>query len=84
MAILNSTPLHKLAAILGGITTSKRAGLVNVTNATSAESCGMNLYLQKVVYSQAHDNYRVILKLDEGEFESDRSASSTGRMSLGN
>ena len=29
----------------------------------------MNLYLRKVVHTQAHDNYRVILKLDEGEFE---------------
>ena len=29
----------------------------------------MNLYLRKVIHSQAHDNYRVVLKLDEGEFE---------------
>jgi len=29
----------------------------------------MNLYLRKVIHPQAHDNYRVILKLDEGEFE---------------
>ena len=29
----------------------------------------MNLYLRKVVHAQAHDNYRVVLKLDEGEFE---------------
>src|SRR5215472_18597902 len=29
----------------------------------------MDLYLRKVVHPQAHDNYRVILKLDEGEFE---------------
>jgi translation initiation factor 2 beta subunit (eIF-2beta)/eIF-5 len=29
----------------------------------------MNLYLRKVVHPQAHDNYRVVLKLDEGEFE---------------
>ena len=29
----------------------------------------MNLYLRKVVHPQAHDNYRAILKLDEGEFE---------------
>jgi hypothetical protein len=29
----------------------------------------MNLYLRKVIHPQAHDNYRVILKLDEREFE---------------
>jgi len=29
----------------------------------------MNLYLRKVTHPQAHDNYLVILKLDEGEFE---------------
>ena len=29
----------------------------------------MNLYLRKVVHPQAHDNYRVVLKRDEGEFE---------------
>jgi hypothetical protein len=29
----------------------------------------MNLYLRKVVHPQAHENYRVVLKLDEGEFE---------------
>ena len=29
----------------------------------------MDLYLRRVIHSQAHDNYRVILKLDEGEFE---------------
>jgi hypothetical protein len=29
----------------------------------------MNLYLRKVVHPQAQDNYRVVLKLDEGEFE---------------
>jgi len=29
----------------------------------------MNLYLRKVIHPQAHDNYRVVLKLDEGEFE---------------
>ena len=29
----------------------------------------MDLYLRKVIHPQAHDNYRVILKLDEGEFE---------------
>jgi len=26
----------------------------------------MDLYLRKVIHPQAHDNYRVILKLDEG------------------
>src|SRR5215831_13318654 len=31
--------------------------------------CGMNLYLRKVVHTQAHDNYRVILKCEESEFE---------------
>jgi hypothetical protein len=30
---------------------------------------GMALYLRKVIHPQAHDNCRVILKLDEGEFE---------------
>jgi len=29
----------------------------------------MNLYLRKVIHPQAHDNYRVILKCEEGEFE---------------
>ena len=29
----------------------------------------MNLYLRKVIHPQAHDNYRVILKLDDDEFE---------------
>jgi len=29
----------------------------------------VNLYLRKVAHPQAHDNYRVVLKLDEGEFE---------------
>jgi hypothetical protein len=28
----------------------------------------MDLYLRKVIHPQAHENYRVILKLDEGEF----------------
>jgi hypothetical protein len=39
------------------------------TQATSAGSCGMNLYLRKVVHSQAHDNYRVILKRGGDEVE---------------
>ncbi|MBV9531452.1 MAG: hypothetical protein JO283_10380 [Bradyrhizobium sp.] len=29
----------------------------------------MDLYLRKIIHPQAHDNYRVVLKLDEGEFE---------------
>ena len=29
----------------------------------------MNLYLRKVVHAQAHDNYRVVLKCEDGEFE---------------
>jgi len=29
----------------------------------------MNLYLQKVTHAQAHENYRVVLKLDGDEFE---------------
>ena len=29
----------------------------------------MNLYLRKIIHPQAHDNYRVILKRDDGEFE---------------
>jgi hypothetical protein len=29
----------------------------------------MALYLRKVIHPQAHDNYRVILKLDGSEFE---------------
>ena len=29
----------------------------------------MNLYLRKVVHTQAHENYRVILKRDGDEFE---------------
>jgi hypothetical protein len=27
------------------------------------------LYLRKVIHPQAHDSYRVVLKLDEGEFQ---------------
>jgi hypothetical protein len=30
---------------------------------------GMNLNLRKVVHPQAHENYRVVLKLDGDEFE---------------
>jgi hypothetical protein len=30
---------------------------------------GMDLFLRKVVHVQAKDNYRVILKTEEGEFE---------------
>ena len=29
----------------------------------------MNLYLRKVIHPQAHENYRVILKGEDGEFE---------------
>jgi hypothetical protein len=29
----------------------------------------MDLYLRKVTHPQAHENYRVVLRLDEGEFE---------------
>ena len=29
----------------------------------------MDLYLRKVTHPQAHNNHRVILKLDKGEFE---------------
>ena len=29
----------------------------------------MKIYLRRVTHSQAHDNYRVILKREEGEFE---------------
>lgn len=29
----------------------------------------MDLYLRKVAHTRARDNYRVIIKLDEGEFE---------------
>jgi hypothetical protein len=29
----------------------------------------MDLYLRKVIHPQAHDNYRVIFKCDDGEFE---------------
>ena len=29
----------------------------------------MDLYLRRVIHPQAHDNYRVILKCDDGEFE---------------
>jgi hypothetical protein len=42
----------------------------------------MDLYLREVIHSQAHDNYRVILKLDEGEFEIGSRA--RWRMGLGN
>ena len=37
--------------------------------ATPAELCGMKIYLRRVTHSQVHDNYRVILKREEGEFE---------------
>ena len=29
----------------------------------------MDLYLRKVEHSQAHNNYRVLIKLDDGDFE---------------
>jgi hypothetical protein len=29
----------------------------------------MDLYLRRVIHPQAHENYRVVLKRDEGEFE---------------
>jgi hypothetical protein len=29
----------------------------------------MDLYLRKVIHPQAHENYRVILKCEDGEFE---------------
>jgi hypothetical protein len=29
----------------------------------------MKIYLRRVTHSQVHDNYRVILKREEGEFE---------------
>ena len=29
----------------------------------------MSLYLRRIIHPQAHDNYRVILKLEDGEFE---------------
>jgi hypothetical protein len=35
---------------------------------TRAESSRVDLYLRKFIHPQAHENYRVILKLDEGEF----------------
>jgi hypothetical protein len=38
------------------------------SSATPAEK-GTALYLRRVVHPQAQDNYRVVLKLDEGEFE---------------
>ena len=48
---------------------SARAHDTPCPDATPAQSCGMNLYLRKVIHPQAHDDYRVILKLEEGEFE---------------
>ena len=32
-------------------------------------SCGIDLYLRKIIHPQAHDNYRVILKREDREFE---------------
>jgi len=32
----------------------------------TAKLCGMKLYLRRATHSQAHDNYRVILKREEG------------------
>ena len=29
----------------------------------------MDLYLRKVIHPQAHGNYRIILKSEDGEFE---------------
>ena len=51
----------------------------------TAKLCGMKLYLRRATHSQAHDNYRVILKREEGEFEI-RSIGilARGRMHLGN
>jgi len=44
----------------------------------------MALYLRKVIHPQAHDNYRVILKPDEGDFEIGSIGIQHGRMALGN
>ena len=29
----------------------------------------MTLYLRKVIHAQAYENYRVVLKIEEGEFD---------------
>ena len=45
----------------------------------------MALYLRKVIHPQAHDNYRVILKLEDGEVEiGSIGISARGRLALGN
>ena len=45
----------------------------------------MKIYLRRVTHSQVHDNYRVILKREEGEFEiGSIGILSRGRMDLGN
>jgi hypothetical protein len=43
----------------------------------------MALYLRKVSHPQAHDNDRVVLKREDGDFESDQSAFSTVVCGLG-
>ena len=42
------------------------------------------LYLRKIVHPQAHENYRVVLKLDEGEFEIGSIGIQHGGVELGN
>ena len=43
----------------------------------------MDLYLRKVIHPQAHDNYLVILKRDDGEFEIGSIGIRTGAHGLG-
>jgi hypothetical protein len=43
--------------------------MIRIAITPTRGTCGMNLYLRKVVHPQAHDNYRVILRLDGDEFE---------------
>ena len=35
----------------------------------AVKSCGIDLYLREVIHPQAHESYRVILKLEESDFE---------------
>src|SRR5215831_16849522 len=55
---------HAFEAIAANATAQAGRDVSNIGG-----TCGMNLYLRKVVHPQAHDNYRVVLKRDGDEFE---------------
>jgi len=54
---------QNIAGVSWGGMELKRAVL---SRRNTAKLCGMKLYLRRATHSQAHDNYRVILKREEG------------------